>query len=65
MKVSATLAKLMFLLMHCSKASNHVRFWTSRRNVWLLTVKGSVGTEGSSTLSETRQTCIKIMSAYV
>lgn len=37
MKVSATLANSMSRLMHCSKASNQVRFWWSSRNVWLLT----------------------------
>lgn len=57
-KVSATLARSMSFLLHCSKASNQVRFLTSRRKVWLLTWKGSVETWGSSTLSETSETCV-------
>ncbi|TNN74519.1 hypothetical protein EYF80_015299 [Liparis tanakae] len=56
-KVSATLARSMLLLLHCSRASNHVRFLSSSRMVWLLTEKLSVGMWGSSSLSEKSKPC--------
>lgn len=52
-KVSATLARSMLFFLHCSKASNQVRFLSSSRMVWLLTVKLSFGTWGSTGLSGT------------
>lgn len=53
-EISVTLARSMLLFLHCSKASNQVRFLTSRRMVWLLTWNRSVWKLGSSVLSEKR-----------
>lgn len=54
-KVWTILARSILLLLHCSRASNQVMFLTSRRKVWLLTLKGCSEMLGSSILSVIRQ----------